>query len=50
MIIFDDIFKCIDNLELTDRDKKIEKKLKNKIIKMIIMIIKLLIIMKKKII
>ena len=27
MIIFDDIFKCIDNLELTDRDKKIEKEI-----------------------
>ena len=29
IIIFDDIFKCIDNLELTDRDKKEEKEIDN---------------------
>ena len=29
IIIFDDIFKCIDNLELTERDKKEEKEIEN---------------------
>ena len=29
IIIFDDILKCIDNLELTDRDKKEEKEIDN---------------------